>query len=150
MAYVTAWITNQVLESPLRQKVFSDFLYAGTMGQPEIPQQLVQPASGRPWLVVLGTAALCSFDPLLLEFADLAVAVATAGTQGVAKADVNQLRAKARDLNRKLAPMAARALSRVVRRAERACGSVVDKRARVAELQASWDDLLTCLQRIQR
>lgn len=117
---------------------------------PPESQPLTQTASGRPWLVVLGTAAVCSFDPQLLELAELAASVAAAGTQDVAKGNVAELRSRARDLNRKLAPMAARALSRVVRRAERACGSVVDKRARVAELQASWDDLLTCLQRIQK
>jgi hypothetical protein len=41
-------------------------------------------------------------------------------------------------------------VDRVVRRAERASGSVLDKRARLKELQDSWNDLLTCLQLTKR
>jgi hypothetical protein len=110
----------------------------------------VHASKGNTWLFALGTAALLQIDPALIQVADLAAAVAAAGTQSAARSQVAQLRAHARGLNAKLSPMAARALSRVVRRAERASGNVLDKRARLKELQASWDELLACLQGSRR
>ena len=105
-----------------------------------------QPGS---WVVALGVGALCRIDPALAEVAELAVTVAGATTQAAARDHVLALRAKARNMGRQMHPMAARALSRVVRRAERASGGVLDKRARLHEFQTTWHELLACLDRSQ-
>ncbi|MFO1245809.1 MAG: hypothetical protein U1E71_11610 [Ramlibacter sp.] len=102
------------------------------------------------WLLAVGSAALWQIDPALVELGELACSVACASTQGVARESVAQLRDRASLLRQRLAPMGARAVDRVVRRAERASGSVLDKRARLNELQSSWDDLLTCLRLTRR
>jgi hypothetical protein len=104
--------------------------------------QTSQPAG---WIMALGTGALYHLDPALVELAELAVTVAGASTQAAAREHLVALRTKARDMRRQMHPMAARALSRVVRRAERASGGVVDKRARLKEFQATWHELLACL-----
>ena len=97
------------------------------------------------WLFAVGTAALWQIDPALVELGELACSVAFSSTQGVARESAAQLRGSAQALQKRLAPMGARAVDRVVRRAERASGSVLDKKARLKELQDSWNDLLTCL-----
>lgn len=102
-------------------------------------------ASTRAWLLAAGSAALWQIDPALVELAELAGSVALSSTQGMARESAAQLRERAASLQRRLAPMGARAVDRVVRRAERASGSVLDKRARLKELKDSWNDLLTCL-----
>ena len=89
-------------------------------------------------------------DPALLELGELAGSVALASTQGMARATAAQMREHARNLQKRLAPLGARAVDRVVRRAERASGSVLDKRARLKELQDSWNDLLTCVRATRR
>jgi len=102
------------------------------------------------WLVALGTAAMGQLDPGLIELGELAGTVACATTQDIARESVRQLRAQATALRGRMAPLGARAVDRVVRRAERASGSVLDKRARMHELQQSWNDLLTCLRTLRR
>ncbi len=106
--------------------------------------------SVKAWLMAAGSAALWQLDPALVELGELACSVAAAGTQGMARETVLQLRAHAAGLQKRLAPMGARAVDRVVRRAERASGSVLDKRARLKEFKDSWNDLLTCLQHSRR
>ena len=106
--------------------------------------------SAKAWLLAAGSAALWQIDPALVELGELAGSVAAAGTQGMARESAMQLRERASALQKRLAPMGARAVDRVVRRAERASGSVLDKRARLKELQDSWNDLLTCLQLTKR
>jgi hypothetical protein len=106
--------------------------------------------SAKAWLLAAGSAALWQIDPALVELGELACSVAAAGTQGMARDSAMQLRERATALQKRLAPMGARAVDRVVRRAERASGSVLDKRARLKELQDSWNDLLTCLQLTKR
>lgn len=97
------------------------------------------------WLLAVGSAALWQIDPALVELGELACSVAFSSTQGVARESATQLRESAAALQKRLTPMGAGAVDRVVRRAERASGSVLDKRARLKELQNSWNDLLTCL-----
>ena len=97
------------------------------------------------WLFAAGSAALWQIDPALVELGELACSVALSSTQGMARESAAQLRGSAAALQKRMAPMGARAVDRVVRRAERASGSVLDKRARLKELQDSWNDLLTCL-----
>lgn len=106
--------------------------------------------SAKAWLLAAGSAALWQIDPALVELGELACSVAAAGTQGMARESALQLRERAYALQKRLAPMGARAVDRVVRRAERASGSVLDKRARLKELQDSWNDLLTCVQMTKR
>lgn len=106
--------------------------------------------SAKAWLLAAGSAALWQIDPALVELGELACSVAAAGTQGMARDSAMQLRDRATALQKRLAPMGARAVDRVVRRAERASGSVLDKRARLKELQDSWNDLLTCVQFTKR
>lgn len=102
-------------------------------------------ASAKAWLLAVGSAALWQIDPALMELGELACSVAFSSTQGVARASATQLRDSAAALQKRLTPMGAGAVGRVVRRAERASGNVLDKRARLKELQDSWNDLLTCL-----
>lgn len=97
------------------------------------------------WLKALGAGALAQLDPSLMELGELAATVATATTQAAVHAQLQALRTKVRAMRRELPPLAARALSRLARRAERASGSVLDKRARLSELQATWQELLACL-----
>ncbi len=111
------------------------------------------PAEGskaRAWLMAAGSALALQVDPALLELGELAGSVALASTQGMARATAAQMREHARNLQKRLAPLGARAVDRVVRRAERASGSVLDKRARLKELQDSWNDLLTCVRATRR
>jgi hypothetical protein len=44
-----------------------------------------------------------------------------------------------------IAPLPPSARAKVVRRAEAACGAVLDKGLRVNEVQTSWDHFLVCL-----
>lgn len=99
----------------------------------------------RAWLLAAGAAVAWQLDPALTQLGELAGTVALAATQGHARDTAAQLRDHARSVQKGLAPLGARAVDRVVRRAERASGSVLDKRARLKELQDSWNDLLTCL-----
>lgn len=110
-----------------------------------MPSEDFEPSQPAHWFLTLGTGALAHLDPSLVEVAELAVTVAGASTQAAARDHLIALRAKARELGRRMHPMAARALSRVVRRAERASGGVLDKRARLREFQATWQELLACL-----
>ncbi|MGE0333366.1 MAG: hypothetical protein AB7P37_22005 [Ramlibacter sp.] len=115
-----------------------------------------QPATEPPshnaktWLLAVGSVALWQIDPALVELGELAGSVALSSSQGMARESAAQLRDRAAALQKRLAPMGARALDRVVRRAERASGGVLDKRARLKELQDSWNDLLTCLRLTRR
>ena len=56
-----------------------------------------------------------------------------------------QMRRKAASLTNQIEPLPASALAKVVRRTEAAGGAVLDKGARIQEVQTSWDHFLNCL-----
>lgn len=106
------------------------------------------PAPGQPkraWALALGTAAVWYLDPLLLEMAELVGGIALSNNKSLAKDAITEMRRKATDLRRQIGPLPASALAKVVRRTEAAGGAVLDKGARLKELQTSWDHFLACL-----
>ncbi len=106
------------------------------------------PAAGPPkraWALALGTAAVWYLDPVLVELAELIGGIALSNNKSLAKDAIAELRRKAADLRGQIGPLPASALAKVVRRTEAAGGAVLDKGARVKELQTSWDLFLACL-----
>ncbi len=103
----------------------------------------------RLWALALGTAAVWHLDPTLGEMAEMIGMIACAGNKTMAKDAITELRSKADSLRAQIPPLPASALSKVVRRAEAACGAVLDKGVRVKEVQASWDQFLTCVRALQ-
>jgi hypothetical protein len=101
-------------------------------------------------LMAMGATTLWQADPALMELGTMACAVAFANSQELARESAARLHAHAASLRRRISPMSARALSRVVRKAERASGQVLDKKGKLRELQASWDDLMHCLRITRR
>ncbi|MDP3708868.1 MAG: hypothetical protein Q8R56_12430 [Polaromonas sp.] len=99
----------------------------------------------RLWVLALGTAAVWHLNPALLEMAELIGMTACAGNKTLAKDAIAQMRAQAHSLRTQIAPMPASALAKVVRRAEAACGAVLNKGMRVNEVQTSWDHFLACM-----
>ncbi len=97
------------------------------------------------WMLALGTAAAWHLDPALVEMAELVGLTTCAGNKSLAKDAIAQMRTKASSLRTQIAPLPASALAKVVRRAEAACGAVLDKGLRVNEVQTSWDHFLICL-----
>lgn len=118
--------------------------------QPGHHAGLPPPSVGDGWLLALGSAALWQLDPALAELGAFACAVACASSQELARESVLQMRAHAASLRRRVSPLSARAMARVVRNAERASGQVLDKKAKLRDLQSSWDDLLHCLHLTRR
>lgn len=103
--------------------------------------------SRRIWALALGTtAAIWQLDPALGEMAEMVSVIACAGNKSLAKDAILQMRSKAGELRAQIAPLPASALAKVVRRAEAACGAVLDKGVRVKEVQTSWDHFLSCVQ----
>ncbi|MES2977025.1 MAG: hypothetical protein V4731_01255 [Pseudomonadota bacterium] len=115
----------------------------------DVPSELAEAASkrstGRVWVMALAGAAAWQFDPALSEMAELVTAVACSGNKSVTQNTIAHLRSHAESARVTMAPLQARLLSRLLRRTEAACGAVLDKRARLEEVQAAWTDLLTCL-----
>ncbi|GAB3470494.1 hypothetical protein [Polaromonas eurypsychrophila] len=106
------------------------------------------PPPGQPkrvWALALGTAAVWYLDTLLLEMAELVGAIALSDNKSLTKDAIAELRRKAADLRCQIGPLPASALAKVVRRTEAAGGAVLDKGARLKELQTSWDHFLACL-----
>ena len=99
----------------------------------------------RVWALALGTAAVWYLDPALAEMAELVGGVALSNNKSLARDAIAQMRRKAAELRSQIAPLPASALAKVVRRTEAAGGAVLDKGARMQELQASWDHFLACL-----
>ncbi len=99
----------------------------------------------RVWALALGTAAVWYLDPVLVEMAELIGGIALSNNKSLAKNAITEMRRKAADLGRQIGPLPASALAKVVRRTEAAGGAVLDKGARVKELQTSWDHFLACL-----
>jgi len=99
----------------------------------------------RLWALALGTAAAWHLDPALIELADIIALTACANNKSLARDSIAQMRAKANSLRAQIPPLPASALAKVVRRAEAACGAVLDKGARVHEVQTSWEHFLTCV-----
>jgi hypothetical protein len=100
----------------------------------------------RIWALVLGSAAVWYLDPALAEMAELVGGIACSANKGRVKDAIAEMRLKAGSLRKQIGPLPASALAKVVRRTEAASGAVLDKGARMQELQASWDAFLTCLQ----
>ena len=119
------------------------------------PPETVAPAAGsihvaptrdkRIWALALGTAAVWYLDPALAEMAELVGGIACASNKSLVRDDISDMRLKAGALRQQVGPLPASALAKVVRRTEAASGAVLDKGARMKELQASWDHFLACL-----
>lgn len=103
----------------------------------------------RLWVLALGTAAVWQMDPALGEMAEMIGLIACASNKTLARDAIGQMRQKAEGLRAQIAPLQASALSKVVRRAEAACGAVLDKGIRVKEVQASWDHFMACVRALQ-
>lgn len=101
--------------------------------------------SRRVWALALGTAAVWQMDPALGEMAEMVAMIACTANKSLAKDAIFEMRAKADTLRAQIAPLPASALSKVIRRAEAACGAVLDKGVRVKEVQTSWDMFLACV-----
>ncbi|MFC5519568.1 hypothetical protein [Polaromonas jejuensis] len=100
----------------------------------------------RLWVLALGTAAVWHLNPAFGDMAQMIGMIACATSKGLSKDAIAQLRLTADSLRPQIAPLPAHALSLVVRRAEAACGAVLDKGARVKEVETSWDNFLACVQ----
>lgn len=99
----------------------------------------------RAWALALGTAAVWYLDPALAEMAEMVGGIALSNNKSMARDAIAEMRRKAAELRPQMAPLPASALAKVVRRTEAAGGAVLDKGARMQELQASWDHFLACL-----
>ncbi len=112
---------------------------AGTPG-PQAPGR-----AKRLWVLALGTAAVWHLDPALGEMAEMIGMIACASNKTLARDSIAQMRAKADSLRARIPPLPASALAKVVRRAEAACGAVLDKGVRVQEVQTSWEHFMACV-----
>lgn len=77
--------------------------------------------------------------------AEMVGGIACSANKSLAKDAMTEMHRKAAALRQQLAPLPASALAKVVRRTEAASGAVLDKGARMRELQSSWDHFLACL-----
>jgi hypothetical protein len=101
----------------------------------------------RIWVLALGTtAAIWQLDPALSEMAEMITVIACASNKSLARDAIMKMRGMAGDLRSQIAPLPASALSKVIRRTEAACGAVLDKGVRMKEVQASWDQFVSCIQ----
>lgn len=100
----------------------------------------------RAWVLVLGTAAVWYLDPALAEMAELVCGIAGSTNKSHVKDAIVKMRRKAEALTSQIEPLPASALAKVVRRTEAAGGAVLDKGARIQEVQTSWEHFLNCLQ----
>lgn len=119
-----------------------------TQAPNEAAESAPAPAADSPkrvWALALGTAAVWYLDPVLVEMAELVGGIALSNNKSLARDAISEMRRKAAELRRQIGPLPASALAKVVRRTEAAGGAVLDKGARVKELQTSWDHFLACL-----
>lgn len=112
---------------------------------PEPSTEAPSARSKRLWVLALGTAAAWQLDPSLIEMSELIGLTACAGNKSLAKDAIARMRARANSLRTQIGPLPASALAKVIRRAEAACGAVLDKGLRVKEVQTSWNHFLACL-----
>ncbi|OOG38505.1 hypothetical protein B0B52_16665 [Polaromonas sp. A23] len=84
-------------------------------------------------------------EPTLAEMAELVGGIACATNKSEIKDAIAQMRSKAASLHGQIDPLPASALAKVVRRTEAASGAVLDKGARIQEVQSSWEHFLNCL-----
>ncbi|MCZ8257822.1 MAG: hypothetical protein O9327_19425 [Polaromonas sp.] len=122
---------------------------AAADAQAQTPAATPPVRNKRMWALALGTAAVWHLDPALGEMAEMIGMIACAGNKTLAKDAITEMRSKADSLRAQIPPLPASALSKVVRRAEAACGAVLDKGVRMKEVQASWDQFLTCVRALQ-
>ncbi|WP_139351985.1 hypothetical protein [Polaromonas sp. A23] len=99
----------------------------------------------RAWALALGTVAVWYLEPTLAEMAELVGGIACATNKSEIKDAIAQMRSKAASLHGQIDPLPASALAKVVRRTEAASGAVLDKGARIQEVQSSWEHFLNCL-----
>jgi hypothetical protein len=99
----------------------------------------------RIWALALGTAAIWHLDPAIAQMAEMVAVIACTDNKSLAKDAIAQMRTTADSLRSRIEPLPASALTKVVRRAEAACGAVLDKGVRVREVQASWDSFVACM-----
>ncbi len=93
----------------------------------------------------MGTAAVWYLEPALAEMAELVGGIACSANKSLTRDAMAKMRAKAAELRQQIGPLPASALAKVVRRTGAASGAVLDKGARMKELQTSWDHFLACL-----
>ena len=112
--------------------------------QPAAPG--IEPArKRRAWALALGTAAVWYLEPALAEMAELVGGIACATNKAETKNAIAQMRRQAASLHGQMDPLSASALAKVIRRTEAASGAVLDKGARIKEVQTSWELFLHCL-----
>jgi len=99
----------------------------------------------RIWALALGTAAVWGLDPALGEMAEMIASIACTNNKSLAKDAISQMRSRACSLRANIAPLPASALAKVVRRAEAACGAVLDKGIRMREVETSWNSFIACV-----
>lgn len=99
----------------------------------------------RAWALALGTVAVWYLEPALAEMAELVGGIACATNKSEIKDAIAQMRSKAASLHGQIDPLPASALAKVVRRTEAASGAVLNKGARIQEVQSSWEHFLNCL-----
>lgn len=100
----------------------------------------------RIWSLSLGTAEVWRQDPAFGELAEMVMSLSGTNNKINAKEAICEMRTKAQALRNRVPPLTASALVKVIRRTEAACGAVLDKGARVQEVQASWDHFIACLE----
>jgi hypothetical protein len=99
----------------------------------------------RAWALALGTAAVWYLEPALAEMAELVGGIACATNKSEIKDAIVQMRRKAASLHGQIDPLPASALAKVIRRTMAASGAVLNKGARIQEVQTSWEHFLNCL-----
>lgn len=136
----TPFITNPTLAQPLA-------VSAGLVREPCVTPQPPSEHGRKPriWALALGTAAIWHIDPAIAEMAEMVAVIACTGNKSLAKDAITKMRTTADSLRSRIAPLPASALTKVVRRAEAACGAVLDKGVRVREVEASWDSFVACI-----
>jgi len=111
----------------------------------EQPSVLHKGKEKRSWPLALKCGVVWPMEPSLGEIADMIKLIACASNKAATKTAIAQLRANAESLRRQMAPLCASALVKVVRRAEAACGAVLDKGARIKEVETSWNLFMACV-----
>jgi hypothetical protein len=137
--------TNSMPSGPTAQ----DAVQSPSTSPQEAPAGIPSVRNKRLWVLALGTAAAWHLDPAFGEMAEMIGMIACASNKTLARDAILQMRAKADTLRAQIPPLPRSALTKVVRRAEAACGAVLDKGVRVNEVQASWDHFLSCVRALQ-
>lgn len=112
---------------------------------PKQPSAFFKGKEKRSWPLALKCGVVWPMEPSLGEIADMIKLIACASNKAATKSAIAQLRANAESLRKQMAPLCASALIKVVRRAEAACGAVLDKGARIKEVETSWNLFMACV-----